>query len=400
MPKKNTRNARGSGMIRQRPNGLWEARYTTGRNPGTGKQIQKTIYGKTQQEVRQKLTKALGELDEGTYFEPSKMTVAQWFDIWLSEHTGDKKYLTIRNYNMQYRTHIKPGFGAVKLSELTVPIIQKFYNDLLRGIGCTTPLSPKTVRNIHGTLTTALSVAVRIGYLKVNPTAFLTLPRMVKKEMKPLTDPQVTAFLAAAGEDVYGLLLKTILFTGLRESEAIGLTWDCVDFKAGTILINKQLQSRAVKDGGLVFAPLKNDRSRTLTPAPSVLKLLERRRHEETRQRLRAGDGWQGWQDEKERQSALIFTNELGGALHPQTVYVHFKKLVASIGAPNARVHDLRHTFAVLSLQNGDDVKTLQDNLGHATAAFTLDVYGHVSEKMKRDSADRMERYIMGATGV
>lgn len=67
------------------------------------------------------------------------------------------------------------------------------------------------------------------------------------------------------------------------------------------------------------------------------------------------------------------------------------------IDAPNARVHDLRHTFAVLSLQNGDDVKTVQGNLGHATAAFTLDVYGHVSEKMKRDSADRMERYIKGA---
>ena len=55
---------------------------------------------------------------------------------------------------------------------------------------------------------------------------------------------------------------------------------------------------------------------------------------------------------------------------------------------------DLRHTFAVLSLQNGEIVKTVQGNLGHATAAFTLDVYGHVSEKMKEDSAQRMEKHI------
>ena len=74
----------------------------------------------------------------------------------------------------------------------------------------------------------------------------------------------------------------------------------------------------------------------------------------------------------------------------------HFKKLAASVGAPNARVHDLRHTYAVLSLQNGDDVKTVQGNLGHATAAFTLDVYGHVSERMKEDSANRMQQYIEG----
>ena len=70
------------------------------------------------------------------------------------------------------------------------------------------------------------------------------------------------------------------------------------------------------------------------------------------------------------------------------------KKLAVQIGAPDSRVHDLRHTFAVLSLQNGDDVKTVQGNLGHATAAFTLDVYGHVSERMKEDSAARMEEYI------
>ena len=112
--------------------------------------------------------------------------------------------------------------------------------------------------------------------------------------------------------------------------------------------------------------------------------------------RLKCGPEWQGWKNEKERRTALVFTNAFGGHLHPQTVYNHFKKLAVSVGAPNARVHDLRHTYAVLSLQNGDDVKTVQGNLGHATAAFTLDVYGHVSERMKEDSANRMQRYIEG----
>ena len=83
-----------------------------------------------------------------------------------------------------------------------------------------------------------------------------------------------------------------------------------------------------------------------------------------------------------------------GGYLIPKRVYLHFKSAAVAIGAPDARVHDLRHTYAVLSLQNGDDIKTVQENLGHASAAFTLDVYGHVSDRMKKESANRMEEYI------
>ena len=97
---------------------------------------------------------------------------------------------------------------------------------------------------------------------------------------------------------------------------------------------------------------------------------------------------------------ALVFTTAGGSNLSPQTVYNHYKKLAFKIGAPDSRVHDLRHTYAVLSLQNGDDVKTVQGNLGHATAAFTLDVYGHVSDRMKEDSANRMQGYIESVSGL
>ena len=255
-------------------------------------------------------------------------------------------------------------------------------------------MSAKSVRNIHGILTKALSVAVSIGYIKTNPADRVTLPRVEKKEIHPLTDEQVKNFLQVSEGDEYEILLKVILFTGLRESEAIGLTWDSIDFKAGTVKISKQLQKRRLTDGGFVFAPLKNDKTRILKPAPFVMELLKRRQREQTAQRLQAGSLWQAWSNVDEQKTALVFTTAVGDHLSPQTVYLHYKRLAAQIGAPNSRVHDLRHTFAVLSLQNGDDVKTVQGNLGHATASFTLDVYGHVSERIKEDSAARMEAYI------
>ena len=106
----------------------------------------------------------------------------------------------------------------------------------------------------------------------------------------------------------------------------------------------------------------------------------------QTEDRLRAGPVWSD--------TGLVFTNELGEHLVFSTVYKNFKAIVASIGCPDVRFHDLRHSYAVASIRAGDDIKTVQGNLGHATAAFTLDVYGHVTDQMKRASAERMEGFI------
>lgn len=429
MPRKKTmgRVANGSGTIRKKTvtkNGTeytyWEARCTVRYDPGTGKQRQKSITGKTQKEVAQKLKQMSLDVDNGTYQEPSKMTVGEWLDIWAEEYMGDKKYSTVKTYKAQIETHIKPGLGAVKLSQLVPHMVQKFYNGLLAGgqsvpkrdkagkiikkngktVYESAPMSAKTVRNVHGVLTKALSTAVSIGYMRMNPAERVTLPRVERKELHPLTDEQVKEFLRVSALDSCGTILTVILFTGLRESEAIGLTWDCVDFQAGTVKICKQLQKRRLADGGTVFAPLKNDRTRVLKPAPFVMDLLARQWKDQTAQRLRAGDRWQGWQNQEDRSTALVFTTPEGNDISPTSIRYHFKKLVTEIGVPSCRVHDLRHTFAVLSLQNGDDVKTVQTNLGHATAAFTLDVYGHVSQRMKDESAARMQAYINGIQGA
>lgn len=396
MARKNTtRTAAGSGSIRQRPDGTWEARYTIGRDPGTGKQRRKSVYGKTQKEVRQKLAQAVAALDSGTYFEPSNMLLSRWVEIWLAEYMGDKKYGTVKHYIAQCKTHIVPSLGAVKLSALTPPQIQSFYNSLQRD-----GLAAKSVRNVHGILTKCLSTAVSVGYLRDNPCQRVTLPKVQKAEIVPLTDEQVKAFLKEAAGDSMEILFNVILFTGLRESEALGLTWDCVDFNAGTIKINKQLQKRPRKDGGFVFDTPKNGKGRVIRTAPYVMDLLQRCKREQTAQRLRAGQAWQGWQTAAEAKTALVFTTEAGLNFTQPSVVRHYKKIVTAIGIPQSRVHDLRHTFAVLSLQNGDDIKTVQTNLGHATAAFTLDVYGHASERMKEESAARMQGYIESVSNL
>ena len=130
--RKSTRNAPGSGTIRQRKDGTWEARFTVGRDPGTGRQLQKSVYVKTRQEVAQKLRRATAELDEGTYMEPSRMTVSVWLDVWHREYLGSVKASTAAQYEYLLRVRIKPAIGAVRLSDLTAPMIQHMYNEAVK----------------------------------------------------------------------------------------------------------------------------------------------------------------------------------------------------------------------------------------------------------------------------
>lgn len=381
--KKNSRAASGSGSIRQRSDGTWEARFSVGYHPGTGKRIRKSVYGKTQAEVRRKMNAAICEVDVGTYSEPSKITVAQWLDTWVSNYTGNLKDRTRTMYSGYIDSRIKPNLGAVKLYALDSPTIQAFYNALQRPTDGSKPLSPKTIKNIHGVLHKALKQAVEIGYIRVNPSESCKLPRTEKPDIAPLTDEQIKAFVSAVQGHPFETLFLTALFTGMRQGELLGLSWENVDLNAGTILIDRQMQ---IVDHEYKIVTTKSSKPRRIMPAAFVMQQFRRQKIKQAEWRLAAGEVWED--------SGLVFTNEIGHHLARETVYSNFKTIVKGIGRPDARFHDLRHTYAVSSLRAGDDIKTLQDNLGHYTASFTLDVYGHVIDEMKKASAERMGAFI------
>lgn len=392
------KSAAGSGTIRKKivkKGGkeyiFWEARYTVGTDPGTGKPIRRSITGKTQKEVAQKLKAATAAIDAGTYLAPNKMTVGQWLDTWTAEYLGGIKDRSVQTYKDIVRLHLKPAIGAVRLEALTPTMVQKMLNDAAKGTGGKKGLAPKTVRCIHGVLHKALQQAVEDQIIRSNPADGRKLPTATRRELHPLDENEIKAFLAAIkGHEFEDVYLVT-LFTGLRQGEVLGLTWDCVDFTAGTITINKQLQRPNGDHKECYLALTKNGKGRCITPAPFVMNVLKQTRAKQNRRKLKAGSAW-------ENHDNLVFTDALGHHLQHHTIYHRFKDIVESIGCPDTRFHDLRHSFAVVSIRSGDDIKTVQENLGHATAAFTLDIYGHVTEQMKRESASRMEGFIQAVS--
>lgn len=383
----------GQGTIRQRADGTWVGRHTIGRDPGTGKYKFKYFYGKTQAEVAAKMNDFKYENNHGLYVEPSKLTVGQWLDIWRAEYSGGIKSSTVDQYRTQVEQHLKPAFGAVKLDKLTAPMIQKLYNQKQRERGADPKgragLSAKSIKNLHSVLHEALEKAVKLGYLKVNPCNACELPRIERHEIQPLTNEEVGLFLKAIRGHKYERLFTVMVFSGMRQGEALGLRWSCVDLAAGTIRVDRQLQKERIPGGGGEYrlVETKTNNIRTITVAPFVVEVLKAQKKAQAENKLLFGPEWKNdWN--------LVFTHEDGKHLASKTTYDCFKLIAKKIGVDAARLHDLRHTFATLSLQNGDDLKTVADALGHSNIATTANIYAHVTERMRKESAARMESLI------
>ena len=408
MPRKSTRNANNTGSIRQRKDGTWEGRVVIRRDEGDGKQIRRSFYGKTQAEVRKKITAAQSSLDTNTYQDPCKISVAQWLDEWLSVFcSGKVKPLTLASYQGIINNHIKPNIGALQMQNIKGTHIQKFYNKLYteggkiakrdadgkivqskgKTVYVSAPLSSKTVKNISAVLHKAFDMAVKQGYIQANPCTSTELPKSEKHEIKPFSDEDIPRFLEAIKGHPFENAWALCLFAGLREGECLGMSWKQVDFQKGRITINQQLQKEKKKGAKYYIAPFtKSNKPRTIEPPAIAFEYLKNEKRRQNENRLMFAAQWNNPDN-------LVFTNSLGECVKFATFYGHFKRIAASIGRPDARPHDLRHTAATVAISTGADVKSVQDLLGHSTASFTLNVYAHTSEQMMKDTAARVQGY-------
>lgn len=384
MPRKKTRNAHGEAAPRQRSDKKWEARipYT---DATTGERKRKSLYADTQKEVLAKKKVFLASLEEGVYTPPTKWTVGGWLQVWIKEYSTDLSESTVVNYEGVIRNYIAPGIGGAKLSALTNPAVQSFYNALGKPTSKRAALAPGTIHGIHAVLHSALSKALDLKYVRLNAATRCKLPKIPKPQIKPMDESAIMKFMEMVKGDEYERILLLDLYTGLRKSELIGLSWDCVNFDDGTIYLYRQL--RYVKGGiGYQFGPLKNKKPRTITPPPAAVKLLQEQRRLQSEMRLRAGREW-------ENPENLVFTRGDGSHLCPTTVYEHFKHIVKAMALPELRMHDLRHTYATSSLQAGNNMKEVSEALGHHSMAFTADTYLHPTERMRKESAARIEAF-------
>ncbi len=394
----------GEGTIFQRKSDkLWVGRIPNGRKPdGSVRYIQFT--GKMQSEVKEKMDKAKSDVRTGTYVEPNKITFKEWLDTWLNITIKTAiKESTWTSYKGIIEKHIIPEIGGIKLLELQTSDLQNLYNKKLEG-GRTDKhkvngkmvlkeggLSPRTIRYMHVIIHSALESAKdqTPPLLTVNParkSKSLKLPKDPKKEMKTLQVTDINTFLEAAKVSRYYTAFMLELYTGLRRGELLGLRWKDCDLKKGKIKVVQQLVCVAGKHS---IRELKTESSQGRVISIPDEMIAELKEHKSRQEAEFKTLGMNDIQIAEHFKKGLVFTSELGTYVQTRNLDRTLKGILKRAKLEEIRIHDLRHTFALLSLQAGADIKTLQNDLGHESIKTTLDKYGHVNEEMKRDAANR-----------
>lgn len=365
----------GDGTIRQRPNGSWEARYTE-TDPATGQTKRKSLYARTKQEVAQKLRERLVALGKGEAITESKITMRDWLSIYLSDFSISLADSSKRLYERMAKNYIIPNLGAMKLKDIRPNTIQRMVNNLQRQ-----GLSPHTIKDAHGFLHGVLDKAALCGHISNNPCHDIELPKVVKPDITLIDEGHITPFLQACREDRYGDYLALLLYTGMRESELMGLPWKNVDFENGTLTISQQLENRTYE-----ITTTKTGKGRTFKPAAVVMDILKRIKAQQDQYKAQMGDSWRDTHD-------LVFTSEIGEHYCHNTVRKHLHRIAETIGLPDLRVHDLRHSYSVVAILAGEDVKSIQGTLGHSTIVTTMDIYSRFSKDLQQASSNRMSDY-------
>ena len=331
-------------------------------------------------------------VDKGEYFEPQKISLAEWMAIWVGEYCRGVKESTKIQYRAYIRNHIVPAIGHIALSALKPHDIQQFVNNLkYQGKKAGKKLSYKSIKNIHGCLSSALEAAVKIRYIKENPAAGCTIPRDDADTrttlVKPLDTDQIVQFTEAIAGARYERIYLTALYTGMRLSEIIGLQWDRVNLRTGEIIISQQLTMKREKGSERKMVSTKSRKIRSIIISKAAIEVLKDQKKAQTKQQIQAGPQWENELD-------LVFTGDYGGSVPHASVEHEFKRIVRGMDLPDRRFHDLRHTFATEAIRAGVDVETVSKTLGHFSVGFTLDVYGHVTQEMKVEAAKRMQQAI------
>jgi integrase len=266
--------------------------------------------------------------------------------------------------------------GAKALAAISALDIQTLYRDLQ-----VRSLSARSIRYTHAVLRSALNQAIRWSFILANLADSVDLPRQERRQIGVLTVEQARTFVRAIAGHQYWHLFAIALTTGMRPSEYLGLTWNDLDLDRGTVSVSHTLEWRK---GGWQFAETKRSRSRRVVKLQAwVVALL----------RERAPQG------QETREDPLVFRAPRGGPIRESRfVHDHFKPLLRSAALPAIRLYDLRHTAATISLIAGVSPKIISEQLGHASVAFTLDVYSHVLPHMQDAAAEKVEALLINAT--
>ncbi len=365
-----------------------------GINPATGKPRHRWHRaGTTKKEAERVLADLVKRHHDGDYRAPEKITLGVYLlERWLPARRTQLGATTFSSYRRNLELHVVPYLGNIPLQRLAPEDLDNLYARLLtngrrnHGGGA---LNPKTVRNIHAVVRKALADAQRKGTVARNVAELADPPKLsgrARPTMQVWNAEQLRRFLQAIQSHRLYPAFYLKANTGMRRGEILGLTWKIVDFDNARLSVT---QTVTAPDYQVIVSDVKSAHSlRTIDLDERTVAVLRSWRKRQLETYMQTGV--------RTDDSGFVFARPDGDPLHPDYFSQTFERLIAKMDLPRIRVHDLRHTHATLLLKAGVPIKVVSERLGHASVAFTMQVYQHVLPGMQADAAATFGKIVFG----
>ncbi|MEM5008357.1 site-specific integrase [Priestia megaterium] len=368
---------------------MWMFKMDTGINPQTGKRKTTTRRGfKTKKEAQVAANKLEQELISGTTIDNLNLTFGDVFNQWFSNHSKTIKQSTKKSIESKFKKHILPRFGKLKINEITRPYCQQMINEISQNI--------TSVNDIKIQANQVFKYALKMDIIQKNPLEHVSIPKQQKdlinednyeNERNYWKKNEVKQFLVVTKEELSlrdHVLFHLLIYTGARKGELLALKWDDINFETGFIRLTKTLFH---DNGEFIFQTSKTKESRRLISLDTkTLSLLKKWRIEQIQANLANSNN--RFKDE------IVFTRDNGSPMRLAYLNDKLSSLIKKHKLHRITIHGLRHTHASLLFEAGASIKEVQERLGHSDIQMTMNIYTHVTDDLKEQTAEKFQRYI------
>ncbi|MFP7238097.1 tyrosine-type recombinase/integrase [Bacillus altitudinis] len=388
--------------VEKRGKNKWRLNVVIGYTPD-GKAIPKriTVEAKNKTEAKKKLSEFEVEVLGGKFFEPTKVTLNDFYKLWLDNFANDSDMIshdTRRDYIQVMETRVLPKYGHMKLEDIMPIHILDYLSDLkkpdgVRLDGKPGPLSSSRISNCFKAFKNVLQRAVEWKYIKENPASSVDRPK-VKSEKTDVYSKEEMAHIfsrLSAYPFEKQVMIQLAFVTGIREGELAGLEEKHINLEKSSIFIEQAIVE--VKGKGVVISSTKTDRSRHVSIPKNLVVSLKKLIHIRKQIKMKSGTKWL-WEDH-----LFLFANETGKPLRPDSISQWWRRFTKSENIRHIRFHSLRHSSATHLINEGVHAKVIQERLGHTKMDTTMSIYAHVIEEADQKSATHFDSFFDTKTG-
>lgn len=365
---------------------LFQMQGYIGTDPATGKRLRVTRRGFKSEEdcqkeyYRLKLQHEAGEFNNKVV----KYTFQEVYDLWIQQYANTVKESTLNKTKTIFRCHILPCYGKMYIHRIKINHCQDAVNLWFKSL--------KNYRIVNNYAGLVFRHAMKLGIISSNPSLLVTMPVLLNKvdddeEIENfLSKEDLIKLLDAVDLPRWKTLLRLLAYSGFRKGEALALNWNDINFKKATVSISKTLTIGL--ENKLIVQPPKTKKSkRTISMDPGTMEMLREWKRVQAEEMLGLGFN-------VNKPDQLVFTNFKNKFVNPQKVGQIMEKYCQRAGVKIITPHGLRHTHCSILFESGATLKDVQDRLGHSDIKTTMNIYAHVTEQKKEETALKFAAFV------